>query len=95
MMNNKFPIHWKTVMQGIVIAKAGILGASAGLALLGALDIASAIAARDWATEMQKEVYLDYFALGGGLAGSRFAQAGGLKRANHCLLPTASCRLPL
>jgi hypothetical protein len=69
LMGSDLPVHWKAVMLGVVIAKAGILGASTGLALFGALDIASAIAARDWLTEMQKEVYFDYFAIAGGLSG--------------------------
>jgi uncharacterized membrane protein len=62
-------VFFVIVMPVLLLGKAGILGASIGVALLGALDLANAIAARDWATEMQKEVYLDYFAIGGGLAG--------------------------
>lgn len=67
---DKLPMPWKTVLLFVAIAKAAVVGASAGLAALGGLDIALAAAAQDWITEVQREYFFDYFALGGGVIGA-------------------------
>ncbi len=59
--------------RGIVIAialgKATVAGIGAGIALLGALDIAFAATAKEWWESVQPDKLLNYAAASGGVAG--------------------------
>lgn len=67
---NGIPMHWKYFLLFVVVAKAAVLGASIGLAALGAMDVAVAISASEWLTEAKREYFIDYFAIGGGAIGA-------------------------
>lgn len=64
------PMIWHYIMLVSAVAKASVLGASLGLALLGALDIAVAVSALEWLEQIQIELYFDKFAIGGGAIGA-------------------------
>ena len=68
--SSDIPVTWKTTMMLVAVAKAAVLGASGGLAALGGLDFAFAVAAHDWISEVQRDIFFDYFALGGAFLGT-------------------------
>jgi hypothetical protein len=59
---------WNNILMVIALGKAVVVGATAGLALLGAMDIALAASASQWMTEFQT-TYFDTFAIAGGAVG--------------------------
>lgn len=64
------PVIWRYIMLVSLVAQASVLGASLGLALLGALDIAFTISAQEWLKQIQTELYFDEFAIVGGTIGA-------------------------
>ena len=59
---------WNKVITFIALGKATVVGATAGLALLGAMDIAFATTASQWMNDFQTN-YFDTFAISGGALG--------------------------
>lgn len=53
----------------LALGKAAVAGAAAGLAVLGAFDVASAISAKEWLTAVQHAYAFDAFAATGGAVG--------------------------
>lgn len=64
------PMFWRKVLLTVALGKAAIAGAGAGLAILGAFDIAAAVTAREWLNEVQHAYALNLFAIGGGVTGA-------------------------
>ena len=67
--NMELRINARGIVIAISLGKAIVAGIGAGIALLGALDIAFAATAREWWNSVQPDRMLDYAAAGGGLAG--------------------------
>jgi hypothetical protein len=63
------PIFWKRFLVLVAIGKAAVAGAGVALAILGAMDIAFALSAKAWLSEL-KPYYLDVAAIGGGVVGA-------------------------
>ncbi len=59
------PIYWSNILFFVGIAKAAVAGVGLALAILGALDIATAAAAADWLDKLQDEYFGAYATLGG------------------------------
>jgi hypothetical protein len=64
----EFPVFWRRLMMSVAIGKAGVGGAGAALAVLGALNIAQAVSAQHWVNGFEDH-YLHWFAAGGGALG--------------------------
>lgn len=56
---------WQKLLMFTALGKAAVVGASLGLALLGALGFAEAVMARDWLNEMQRAYAFDIAAAAG------------------------------
>ncbi len=67
----QLPEGWRRAMMLVAIGKAAVSGAVVVLAILGALNVASAVAAHDWITTFQKE-HLDALVASGGAGGAIF-----------------------
>lgn len=65
----QFPSGWRRVMMVVTVGKAALSGAVLVLAVLGALNVASTIAAHDWLLAFQRD-HLDALVAGGGAAGA-------------------------
>jgi hypothetical protein len=52
----------------VALGEAAVVGAGVGIALIGAMEIATAIAARQWIAEAKH--YIDYAPLVGGMVGA-------------------------
>ncbi|WP_159096870.1 hypothetical protein [Pseudovibrio sp. Alg231-02] len=63
-------MSWKMIMGIAAISKAAIVGATLGLATLGALNVTHAAEAVQWLNETKSELFFDYFAIGGGVFGA-------------------------
>jgi hypothetical protein len=62
------PVFWTRLLMFVSLAKAAIAGAGLAVAVLGALDIAFAVTARDFLEHIRPH-FLDFAALGGGVIG--------------------------
>lgn len=65
----KIPAVWNRLLLIVAIGKGAVVGTGVMLAALGALDIAFAITAQQFLTEL-KPHFFDYAALGGGVIGA-------------------------
>jgi hypothetical protein len=63
------PAFWTRFLVIVSFAKAAVGGAGLALALLGALDVAFAVTARDFLEHMKPHL-IDYAAVGGGVLGA-------------------------
>lgn len=63
------PLFWRRFLLALALGKAVVAGAAAGLATLGALDVAAAIAAKEWLTAVHHAYAFDAFAGVGGVLG--------------------------
>ena len=59
----------KSILMLVALGKAVVAGIGAGIALLGALDIAFAATAQEWWDGMKVEHWFNVAAVGGGVAG--------------------------
>lgn len=64
------PMSWQKFLMVVAVCKAAIGGAGLALAILGAYNVAAAIAAHDWLVSVQHAYTLDAFAVGGGVIGA-------------------------
>ena len=64
------PMIWHYIMIAAATAKAAVVGASLGLAALGALDVAFAVSAQEWLKQIETDLYFNEFAIGGGIVGA-------------------------
>ena len=64
------PVTWQKFLMFIAIGKAAIGGAGAGLAILGAYNVAAAISATDWIHAVQHAYAFDSIAVVGGIVGA-------------------------
>ncbi len=62
------PAFWTRLLVFVSFAKAAIAGAGVMVAVLGALDIAFAVTAKDFLDQVRPH-FLDFAAVGGGVVG--------------------------
>ena len=62
------PLVWDKIMLFVAIGKSAVVGATVGLAVLGAMDIALAASASAYLQNFQDQ-YIDTFAIAGGSIG--------------------------